>query len=277
MKNLQITTRNLKTSGLITRSENDEKIIEGVIPYDVKSQKMYLGYTAEADTEIITRSAFNKTIGDKAQVFLNYNHNQDEILGNTKSGTLTLDNQDDGLHFRCLLPNSDIGNRTYETISRGDCNTLSFEFYPREYQIKENTSYIKSAQLWAISACVPNPAYTQAESNTALRCLCEKRSIDLDAINEALEQEKINTEQAEAIKKLISELEKILPTEPEKNPEPEKKQTINTEAEKESKESEPAVKEEQSEDIPETNTEKDAELLTKLEEIQKELAAELAD
>lgn len=263
MKNLVLQKREINAKISNIKSGTENRIIEGFIPYDTKSERMFLGYTAEAETEVITRTAFNKTLGDKSQVFLNYNHDQNLILGSTRSGTLQLENRDDGLHFKCELPDTDIGNRAYQTIKRGDVSTLSFEFYPRDFYVENGISFIRSAQLEAISCCVPFPAYSQTDCFASFRTLCEKRSIDLEQIENAIKENKATPEQTESVQNLINYLTDLLP-----------EKTIEAKPEVQT---EKAEETEQPKDIPVevTLTDEQKAQLERLESLQKELQAEL--
>jgi uncharacterized protein len=58
------------------------------------------------------------------------NHDVDKILGRTKSGTLRLRSDDNGLFFDCDLPNTTYALDLYESINRGDMSECSFAFGP---------------------------------------------------------------------------------------------------------------------------------------------------
>lgn len=260
MKNLVLEKREINAKISDIKTDN-ERTIEGFIPYDTKSERMYLGYTTDAEKEVITRTAFNKPLGDKSQVFLNYNHDSSLILGSTRSGTLRLENRDDGLHFKCDLPDTDIGNRAYQTIKRGDVSTLSFEFYPRDFEIKDGVSFIRSAQLEAISCCVPFPAYTETDCFASFRSICEKRSIDLEQVEQAIKENKANENQKESVENLINFLSDLLP-----------EKTIKAEPEVQAEKAEETEqpKKDTSQEITLTDEQK-----AQLEILQKELQAEI--
>lgn len=193
-----------KAAAVRSYDDNDEKIIEGIIPYESPSLDMFLGYE-NASKEVITRTAFNKTLNDKKNVYCNFNHNDDEILGSTRANTLILENTNDGLKFRCKLPNTATGLKAYESIKRGDVPGVSFEFYPRDWYVENDISYIRSAQLEAISVCVPTQAYPDAKS-FALRSLLAKRSIDIDELTDAIEKGEVN----DSVKNLASALNNLI-------------------------------------------------------------------
>lgn len=84
--------------------------------------------------EYIREGAFDDALQrEDLDVKLTFNHNKLMIMGRTKSGTLTLDTDEIGLKFRAEVPNTTLGNDTYEMVQRGDYPDCSFVF-----TIKEN-------------------------------------------------------------------------------------------------------------------------------------------
>lgn len=63
-----------------------------------------------------------------SDVIMCFNHNVDDILARTTSGTLTLSIDDVGLRFSFDAPNTTRGNDMLELVRRGDINKCSFKF-----------------------------------------------------------------------------------------------------------------------------------------------------
>jgi HK97 family phage prohead protease len=79
--------------------------------------------------EIIRPGTFTRSLKAKADVKCLLNHAADNILGRTKSGTLTLGQDDRGLSFRCQLDRSNSDHQNlYASIKRGDIDECSFAF-----------------------------------------------------------------------------------------------------------------------------------------------------
>lgn len=264
------------------KEQDGKKIISGVIPYNSKSQRMSLGYS-DCEFEMLLPSVFNKTLADKADVYANYAHDDMAILGNTKSGTLQLENRDDGLHFILELGDSDIANRCYDTIKRGDCNGVSFEFYPYDWTEENGIAMLRSAKLTAISLAVINPAYLETNTET----VNQRGILDMEKIRRAIETKEIdltNEETLEQVKKLLEEIKAALPAEKQTDTadkEPEEKPAETKEPEKAD---EPKVEtpeqpknDTQTEETKSEETEPDPEQQKKLEELQRELEKELSD
>lgn len=292
--------RSIKLDNVSAQEDGNIRYIYGKIPYNTKSQKMYIGYS-DCRFEKLDRNVFHKTLGDKSNVFANYSHDQSKILGSTKSNTLELEDKEDGLYIRCKVPNTSWGNDTWEVISRGDVTTMSFEFIPYDWVDDkiEDTVTLRSAKLEAVAFCVAEPAYLETDSYASFR----KRNIDLEKLSEAIDEGKVT----EDVKKLAKTLNDLIAKEKEKERVKEEKEPANKEAEpeaeleeikeeekevnkekevKEKKEQpkveEKAVEKEQSEDTPnkdtKTETEVDEEYKNKLEQLknlEKELSAVL--
>lgn len=287
--------RSIKLDNVSAQEDGDIRYIYGKIPYNTKSQKMYIGYS-NCRFEKLDRNVFHKTLGDKSNVFANYSHDQSKILGSTKSNTLELEDKEDGLYIRCKVPNTSWGNDTWEVISRGDVTTMSFEFIPYDWvdDEVEDTVTLRSAKLEAVAFCVAEPAYLETDSYASFR----KRNIDLEKLSEAIDEGKV-TEDVKKLAKTLNDLiakeeervkeeekEKEEKAEPEVKPGAELEEIKEENKEKEVKEQpkveEKAVEKEQSGDTPnndtKTETEVDEEYKNKLEQLknlEKELSAVL--
>lgn len=287
--------RSIKLDNVSAQEEGAIRYIYGKIPYNTKSQKMYIGYS-DCRFEKLDRNVFHKTLGDKSNVFANYSHDQSKILGSTKSNTLELEDKEDGLYIRCKVPNTSWGNDTWEVISRGDVTTMSFEFIPYDWvdDEVEDTVTLRSAKLEAVAFCVAEPAYLETDSYASFR----KRNIDLEKLSEAIDEGKVTEDVkklAKTLNDLIAKEEKRVneeekakeEKEPEQEPEAELEE-VKEEKEQGNKEKEQpkveekAVEKEQSADTPnndtKTETEVDEEYKNKLEQLknlEKELSAVL--
>ena len=277
--------RSIKLDNVTAQEDGDIRYIYGKIPYNTKSQKMYIGYS-NCRFEKLDRNVFHKTLGDKSNVFANYSHDQSKILGSTKSNTLELEDKEDGLYIRCKVPNTSWGNDTWEVISRGDVTTMSFEFIPYDWvdDEVEDTVTLRSAKLEAVAFCVAEPAYLETDSYASFR----KRNIDLEKLSEAIDEGKV-TEDVKKLAKTLNDLiakeegrvkeekakEEVKPEEAEPK-EPANKEELNKE---QPKVEEKAVEKEQSADTPnndtKTETEVDEEYKNKLEQL-KNLEKELS-
>jgi HK97 family phage prohead protease len=100
-------------------------------------QRVITGYAATFNTlsdvmldfrERIQPGAFDRTLKRGPDVRALVNHRADLLLGRTKSGTLRLEADAQGLRFELTPPNTMLARDTIESIERGDLDGMSFAF-----------------------------------------------------------------------------------------------------------------------------------------------------
>jgi len=82
--------------------------------------------------EIIAPGAFDELLASQPDVRLLFNHDRNQLLARTISGTLTLEVDEKGLLYKALMPNTQLGQDTYEMVKRGDIFENSFGFAVRK-------------------------------------------------------------------------------------------------------------------------------------------------
>lgn len=128
MENNQITPQQVEVRCLAadlrieSREQADSRTITGYAAKFESWSEPILGWFKEK----IARSAFEGC--DLSDVIMCFNHNVDNILARTTSGTLTLSTDDVGLRFSFDAPNTTRGNDMLELVRRGDINKCSFKF-----------------------------------------------------------------------------------------------------------------------------------------------------
>ena len=81
--------------------------------------------------EIIQRGAFQNAL-KKSDVRALVNHDANMVLGRAKAGTLTLEEDENGLKASVNMPNTSYANDLRESIARGDIDQGSFGFTMEE-------------------------------------------------------------------------------------------------------------------------------------------------
>jgi hypothetical protein len=128
-------------------------------------------------TEIIEPGFFEYVMNDDVRAL--WNHNTDLVLGRTKSGTLRLADEEDGLGIEVDPPSTSWGRDAIVSIARGDVDQMSFAFSVRKGgdEWKESESGLVRvlkrggcAQLYDVSP-VTFPAY--AQTSVAVRSRLE--------------------------------------------------------------------------------------------------------
>jgi HK97 family phage prohead protease len=115
--------------------------------------------------EVILPGAFTKTLSEGGTKKAYWNHNSDQVLGSTKSGTLRLSEREEGLHFEIDPPAW--ADHHLESIKRGDVDQMSFGFRTVkdswEHKDGEVVRLLHEVQLFEISP-VAMPAYPQTDA-----------------------------------------------------------------------------------------------------------------
>lgn len=117
--------------------------------------------------ERIAPGAFNSTLSAGDDVKLYYNHDTAMPLARTRSGTLSLKSDRNGLAFSASLPETTLGNDVRALIERGDLSgEMSFGFFVEEDSWNKNRTerLVKRAKLVEISI-VQDAAYPQTSSS----------------------------------------------------------------------------------------------------------------
>lgn len=114
--------------------------------------------------ERIMPGAFKRALDEKQDVRALINHDPNKVLGRTSSNTLTLEEDQKGLKFRCDMPNTSYATDLMESIRRGDISQCSFGFVVRKQTWIENKDEpvireINDLDLFDVSP-VTYPAYT---------------------------------------------------------------------------------------------------------------------
>lgn len=242
MKEFEI--RDFRKIEIETREQDQngkkERHIKGVIPYNKNSEDLG-GFV-----EVIKKGAFTKTI-QESNIRCLWSHDTKYCLGTTKSGTLVLEDRNDGLYFDCSVPNTGWANDLFESLERRDVPGVSFGFNVIKDNWISNGSEkpalreLNEVRCFEISVGVAFPAYPDSNSECSMRALFLKRDIDIEKLTAILTRldgkEKIeNEEDVETIKTLIVQLNDMLP----------KEETENQESENSTTENEPETKSENS-------------------------------
>lgn len=139
-----------------------------------------VGYTAVFDRfsqdlggfrEKIAPGAFKACVGQDVRALVNHDPNQ--LLARSKSGTLRMEEDDLGLRVEIDLPDTQLGRDTAEMVRRGDLDGMSFSFvadrdsWNHNVQPPERT-LLSIRDLYDVGP-VAYPAYT--DTSAAMRSL----------------------------------------------------------------------------------------------------------
>ncbi|QPA31621.1 HK97 family phage prohead protease [Thermaerobacillus caldiproteolyticus] len=117
--------------------------------------------------ETIAPGAFAKSLAEQADIRALFNHNWDYVLGRTRSGTLTLEEDDKGLKFRVTPPDTSWAKDLMISMQRGDINQCSFGFQVVKdswnWDVEPAQRTVQEVKLYEISI-VSLPAYEDTEA-----------------------------------------------------------------------------------------------------------------
>lgn len=136
--------------------------------------------------EQVARGAFKKTLKEQDVAAL-WNHDPNVVLGRNRNKTLTLTEDEVGLHYRVHLPDTQSARDLYALIQRGDVYQSSFAFeivkeawdYPKEGERDLPLRTIKEVRLWDVSPVTyPASPSTDVDVARAVRSLADAMGID---------------------------------------------------------------------------------------------------
>jgi len=106
-------------------SDSESRTVEGYAAvFGSESEELWGFY------EVIEPEAFDEA--DMEDVRALFNHDPNQILARTSSGTMTLSIDQTGFKYRFDMPETTIGNDLLVSIRRGDISQSSFAFTIRE-------------------------------------------------------------------------------------------------------------------------------------------------
>ena len=125
--------------------------------------------------EQILPGAFTRALKEQSHpVVALWNHDPNYVLGSTRSGTLAVDTDDEGMRYSVEVPDTQLGRDLTTLISRGDVWGSSFAFVIGEesWDNDEDGTAIRSVVsvegVYDVSP-VLTPAYEQATTGVAVR------------------------------------------------------------------------------------------------------------
>jgi Escherichia/Staphylococcus phage prohead protease len=171
-----------------------------ILPDTRASARRLIGFAARygavADIgpfrERIAPGAFAGSIGEGADVLALLDHDPSRVLGRTRTKTLQLSDEPQGLAFDIEVPNTGAGRDALALAMRGDLGGASIGFVVQEESKDGEVRVIERAQLLEISVVSAWPAY--AETSVEARRKGQDRFSDgacptprLNALNRYLE------------------------------------------------------------------------------------------
>ena len=175
----------------------EKRFLSGVRAEAHGANRRLVGYAARygavADIgpfrERIAKGAFARSLEDNRDILALLDHNPTHILGRTRSKTLRLRDEDDGLVFDVAVPDTNAGRDALALAERNDLGGASIGFIVEEEDRDGDTRVIERAQLLEISIVSAWPAYaeTTVEARRGVDVLPRLGKPRLDTLRRYLE------------------------------------------------------------------------------------------
>jgi HK97 family phage prohead protease len=141
-------------------------------------------------TEVIEPGAFKKTLASRNDIKMLWNHDSGAVLASTRSGTLSLVEDERGLRVTATLPNTSLGNDVRELVSKQIVDAMSFGFsvVRDTWSNDGGTRTLKAVRLIEVSL-VAFPAYAATGGTVSVRALdkvAQRAEVDADALQDVL-------------------------------------------------------------------------------------------
>lgn len=119
--------------------------------------------------ERIAPGAFAASLGSGRDILALVDHDPKALLGRTRSGTLTLKEDADGLAFDLALPDTRAAADLLALAERGDLGGMSFGFVATEDHWTGDLRELRAVELHEVSVVQSWPAYTQTTVDVRTR------------------------------------------------------------------------------------------------------------
>ncbi len=172
----QIEKRNFPTN-MEYREDGDDKTLIGVA--SVTGTYYNMGWYEEK----IEKGAFEHALVDSDTRCLK-NHSIHHLLGRRSSNTLIIEEKRDGLHYKCILPDTQVGIDTGKELERGDLKESSFAFTIDESDWREEKEgdevkyYFDIKKIGYLYDVGPVTYPANPEASAGIRSESIKRSFD---------------------------------------------------------------------------------------------------
>jgi uncharacterized protein len=164
--------------------------------------------------ETVAPGAFKRSLQSRNDIKMLFNHDTGAILGSTRSGSMTLVEDERGLKVRATLPQTSLANDVAELIRTGIVDSMSFGFsvIRDSWDASGTNRVLEAVRLHEVSI-VAFPAYSGTAGTTTMRGLdkvAERANVDADELADALlkleEGAELSVDEATMLSRVVDEL-----------------------------------------------------------------------
>jgi HK97 family phage prohead protease len=136
--------------------------------------------------ERVAPGAFSKTVAEANVVGL-FNHEPDNLLGRSSSGTLRMAEDDKGLRYEIDLPPTQLGRDTAALLRRGDLvgSSMGFRVLQDQWSETDDGYPLRTIQEVALRDVGPVTFPASSATEASLRSLAELRNLDIAEVVDA--------------------------------------------------------------------------------------------
>jgi HK97 family phage prohead protease len=164
--------------------------------------------------EMVAPGAFKRSLQSRNDIKMLFNHDTGAILGSTRSGSMTLVEDERGLKVRATLPQTSLANDVAELIRTGIVDSMSFGFSViRDSWDSSGTNRVLEAVRLHEVSIVAFPAYSGTAGTTTMRGLdkvAQRANVDADELADALlkleEGAELSVDEATMLSRVVDEL-----------------------------------------------------------------------
>lgn len=194
-----MSNREIRSTEQIKAVDDEKQIVEGYALRFNKLSNDLGGFVEEISPEALKEA-------DLSDVRCLIDHDSSKVLGRTTSETLELNVDDEGLYFRCQLPNTTYAKDLYENIRLGNISNCSFGFILDDedgdsFEKREDGLFKRTLRkirsLFDVSI-VTYPAYNDTDVAPALRSIEAIKESEQAEVRKAQEEEQRKLDLAKA-------------------------------------------------------------------------------
>lgn len=175
--------KEIRSAEIQTNQESDEMILEGTAI--VFNKPATINTPTGTYTEIIKRNALDGLKLNDTRLLVSHDANRIPLAKSPKTMDIWTDN--DGMHFRAKLPDTEEARSVYTAVKRGDLSGMSFGFTVSDgsqYDVNTRTRTITKIDKVLEFSVVNYPAY--AEASVEARQQIQEAELKYQARQQAL-------------------------------------------------------------------------------------------
>ncbi len=170
--------------------------------------------------ERIRPGSFTRTLKERSSIVALLQHKPEKVLGNTRPGTLRLNEDDRGLHTEIHVPNSPLGQEVTESVRRGDIDGMSIRMEVRsdDFHLEDGVTVRELIDVELIEISLTAFPVYQGTSAALRSLMGDQVGLDYDGLERVLVRSyhklPLQPEDVALLRSSIAFLGELLPADP---------------------------------------------------------------